>query len=322
MKWGYKDPSYGDMIRVGLGEIYHVGIYVSDDEIIQFGLAPSMRALLRDSEIEVLSSDIDTFLAGGFLEVAEFDKKEKKKHRSPKEVVAYARSKIGTRGYNILYNNCEHFATACITGVATCSQGADVRALFRNMPVVDVYLAVLPEKDPEEPLETPLRQQELQEISNPRVVREKYYAWKLLGYGLQRSFGLKIQDLAFQKGENGQYITERAKFSISHAGKALAVVISRSAVGVDIEPANAPYTPEMAERILATGETVGDFVKLWTAKEALFKQAGEKTFEPRMWNTTQGGFVTYEKTVGDGAYILSIATQNPEKIRFYENISL
>ena len=76
MKWVMKEPSYGDMIRVELGGIYHVGIYVSDDEVIQFGLAPSQRVTLRDSEVEVLSSDIDRFLVGGFLEVCEFDKKE------------------------------------------------------------------------------------------------------------------------------------------------------------------------------------------------------------------------------------------------------
>ena len=69
MKWLLKDPSPGDMIRVALGGIYHVGVYVSDDEVIQFGLAPTRRSGLRDEDIEVLSSDIDTFLAGGFLEV-------------------------------------------------------------------------------------------------------------------------------------------------------------------------------------------------------------------------------------------------------------
>ena len=67
MKWIMKEPKRGDMIRVASGSIYHFGIYVSDDEVIQFGLAPSQRAVLRDSEVEVLSSDIYTFLAGGFL---------------------------------------------------------------------------------------------------------------------------------------------------------------------------------------------------------------------------------------------------------------
>ena len=78
MKWLIKDPSFGDMIRVEVCGLYHVGIYVSDDEVIQFGLPPVSRQHLRDDEVEVLSSHIDDFLAGGFLEVCEFDKKEKK----------------------------------------------------------------------------------------------------------------------------------------------------------------------------------------------------------------------------------------------------
>ena len=120
MKWVMKEPTRGDMIRVASGSIYHFGIYVSDDEVIQFGLAPSQRVLLRDSEVEVLSSDIYGFLAGGFLEVCEFDRKERKKNRKPDQVVAYARSKIGTRGYNIIYNNCEHFVNECIFGEHRC----------------------------------------------------------------------------------------------------------------------------------------------------------------------------------------------------------
>ena len=55
------------------------------------------------------------------------DRKEKKKQRKPKEVVAYARSKIGMRGYNILYNNCEHFANECVFGKAKSSTVDDVR---------------------------------------------------------------------------------------------------------------------------------------------------------------------------------------------------
>ena len=145
MKWIMKEPKRGDMIRVASGSTYHFGIYVSDDEVIQFGLAPSQRAVLRDSEVEVLSSDIYTFLAGGFLEVCEFDRKERKKNRKPDEVIAYARSKIGMRGYNIIYNNCEHFANECISGERICHQADDVRAMFRNMPIVDVYTAALPD---------------------------------------------------------------------------------------------------------------------------------------------------------------------------------
>ena len=83
MKWILGEPQSGDMIRVKAGTIHHYGVYVSDGEVIQFGLAPNARPELKDSDIEVLSTDIDTFLNGQFLEVAEFDRKEKKTHPTP-----------------------------------------------------------------------------------------------------------------------------------------------------------------------------------------------------------------------------------------------
>lgn len=333
MKWTIKDPARGDMIRVELGGIYHFGIYVSDDEVIQFGLAPSRRNLLHDSEVEVLSSDIDAFLAGGFLEVCEFDRKERKKNRSSDEVVAFARSKLGMRGYNIIYNNCEHFATECVTGTAVCRQTESVREMFRNMPIVDIYLAELPERDGEEPLSCALRRQEIDEISNPRVRREKYYVWKLLEYGLQRSLGIRIGELNFVRDEGGRYSCDRVEFSLAHSKGALAVAVSRKTVGVDIEPLDTECTQAMAERVMTQGEYATyvslseedqrrAFLECWTAKEALFKASHQLRFDPAAQDTGAGGFSSFEKTIGGKPYVLAVATVTPEKIRFFENITL
>ena len=41
---------------------------------------------------------------------------------SPEETVARARSKLGEHGYNLLLNNCEHFALWCKTGIAQSAQ--------------------------------------------------------------------------------------------------------------------------------------------------------------------------------------------------------
>ena len=132
MKWLTCEPSYGSMIRVQAGSIHHYGVYVSPDEVIQFGLAPNARPGLKDSDIEVLSTDIDTFLAGQFLEVAEFDRKEKKTHPTPEEAVARARSRLGEKGYHILYNNCEHFVNECAFGKSNSRFLDDVREKLRQ----------------------------------------------------------------------------------------------------------------------------------------------------------------------------------------------
>ena len=333
MKWTYKEPVLGDMIRVAFGSLYHVGIYASDEEVIQFGLAPNARPLLRDSEVEVLSSDIDTFLNGGFLEVAEFDRKERKKHRKPKEVVSYARSKIGTRGYHILYNNCEHFANECLSGEHICRQAEDVRALFRSMPIVDVYLAPLPDREIEEALPTALRNEEIALVTNETVRREKYYIWRLLGYALLRSFGLKIEELSFEKNENGAWHTEKAYFSLSHAKGALAVAVSRAPIGVDIEALSAEYRDGMPKRMMTESEYRDfsslseeekrlSFLTLWTKKEAIFKARGEAVFRPQLIECERASTLTRSVTVGGEQYVLSLATKTPEKLRVFDNIPL
>lgn len=332
MKWVMKEPKRGDMIRVGLGSIYHFGIFVSEDEVIQFGLAPSQRALLRDSEVEVLSSDIDAFLAGGFLEVCEFDRKERKKHRKPEEVVACARKRLGERGYHILYNNCEHFANECLSGEHICHQADDVREMFRRLPVVDVYTATIPERDEMPPLSCALRQTEIDGVSNADVRRQKYYVWRLLEYALERSFGLKSADLSFQK-EGNRYVCDKAFFSLSHSGSTLAVAVSRDVVGVDVEQIAARETERLAQRVftpaelaqyesLSAEEQSRCFFRVWTAKEALFKAAHKDSFIPTEYDTLLGGVKSFEQIIGGESYFLSVATKTPERVRLYENIKL
>ncbi len=40
MNWEFRYCSPGDIIRVKLGSVYHYGIFVNDDEVIQFGYPP------------------------------------------------------------------------------------------------------------------------------------------------------------------------------------------------------------------------------------------------------------------------------------------
>ena len=119
MKWTFNEAKPGAMVRVCLGEVYHYGIYVSDDEIIQFGPPPTT-IIRKDEDIEVCVTNIEDFLLGKFLEVAEYDRKEKKKARSNEEVIEIARGRIGEKGYSILYNNCEHFVNECVFGEHRC----------------------------------------------------------------------------------------------------------------------------------------------------------------------------------------------------------
>lgn len=287
MNWTCKQPKAGDMIRVKLGSIYHYGVFVSWDEIIQFGLAPSARPMLKDSQIEVCTSNIDAFLCGGALEVALFDG-ERRSKRCPKEIVDYARQSLGRRGYHILYNNCEHFAFECVTGEPYCSQTADVRALFRSLPVVDVYVAGIPEQVNMRSLSCAEWEQEIGSEADHGLKIQKYCAWKLLEYALERSLGLHASELAFTKTENGKWMTEKCAFSLSHCRGAVAVAVSRAAVGVDI----ACLPPLSKDRFAEKIDTLP-----------------EKSY---MQNVT----------LADKTYVLSVVTDTPEIIRSYIGIDL
>ncbi len=114
MKWWPKECAFGDMIRIKINSIYHYGIFVSENEVIQFGLPPVNIRSLTSQDAEVLSTDINTFSAGNIVEVGDMDRKEKKKARIPEKIVETARSRIGEKGYDLLQNNCEHFSYECV----------------------------------------------------------------------------------------------------------------------------------------------------------------------------------------------------------------
>jgi hypothetical protein len=108
------------VLRIGY---QHHGIYIGRKRVIHFSgesktIAPS--ATIREDSLE-------DFIYGGpmgdeerkqqFAEIIEYES------RLPaQEIVKRARSKIGSADYNLFGNNCEHFATWCVTGDAHSTQ--------------------------------------------------------------------------------------------------------------------------------------------------------------------------------------------------------
>jgi hypothetical protein len=129
-KWEMKEPYIGAHIRVQIQSIYHHGIYIGNDEVIQFGLLNDM--LKPKEEVRVLVSSIEEFLQGGFLEVRVFDRKERKIKNDDLKIVEIAKSKLGEDGYDIVHNNCEHFANFCIFNKKESKQIDDIRSEIRK----------------------------------------------------------------------------------------------------------------------------------------------------------------------------------------------
>lgn len=128
--WVNKKPIYGDQIRVNRGLYFHHGIYVSDEEVIQY-------ASPKGSEISpktalIISTSLKDFLKDGKVEVRTYNDDELKKVRSKDEIVKFARSELG-KGlgeYNIIENNCEHFSNYCAFGEKKSNQVEDIMNLI------------------------------------------------------------------------------------------------------------------------------------------------------------------------------------------------
>ena len=130
MRWTEKDPAFGDLIRTKVQFYYHYGIFVSEEEVIQFGLPDDPMRPAED--VRVLTGDIKSFLQAGELEVAEPEGAERKTIRTPEQIVEAARSRLGQGGYHILNNNCEHFVNECAFGTPSSDFVESIREKIRK----------------------------------------------------------------------------------------------------------------------------------------------------------------------------------------------
>jgi hypothetical protein len=105
--------SQGDHIYVNRAPIDHHGIDCGDGTVIHFSKKNGEGRICRDS--------IHSFARGSSIYV-----KPRKHHYSPEEIVQRAKSKLGETGYNLGFNNCEHFASWCHSGRHHSKQVANV----------------------------------------------------------------------------------------------------------------------------------------------------------------------------------------------------
>lgn len=113
--WVRKKPSKGNHIRVDRGLYTHHGVYISNDEIIHF-TGSEEDSVLDWSKPEVIKTDLSYFLKDGEVEVKEYTDDEIQDLYPVEHIVAYARACLGDKGYNLAFNNCEHFANVCTLG--------------------------------------------------------------------------------------------------------------------------------------------------------------------------------------------------------------
>ena len=129
-QWSLKKPKPADHIKTPrAGGVYtHHGIYISDEEVIHFASEDSDNLLGIGNEI--ISTNLSVFLKGGKLFVREYSEEEKSELWDDNTIITYARSCIGDNGYNLVFNNCEHFCNECTFGEHRSKQVDDVLNSF------------------------------------------------------------------------------------------------------------------------------------------------------------------------------------------------
>jgi len=133
---------HGDVIGTSRIIYDHYGVYTKDGQVIHYTMAE------EGWKLEIRKTGIDAFLHGSttfFILDFDYEKPLKSapvKYRdvlrkmkvfSPEETVKRAESRIGEKEYNLISNNCEHFAIWCKTGI---SESHQVETFLKFVPKI------------------------------------------------------------------------------------------------------------------------------------------------------------------------------------------
>jgi hypothetical protein len=103
----------GDHLIVTRSGYKHHGIYCGDGQVIHFAETSdsTLRNLVNMGDFQIKMTPLTEFQRSGKISVINH-----KKSLDPDEVINRAKSKLSEKDYNLLFNNCEHFAYWAKTG--------------------------------------------------------------------------------------------------------------------------------------------------------------------------------------------------------------
>lgn len=196
-----------------------------------------------------------------------------------------------------------------------------------------VYTAAIPTDVGVEAVFPSSRSEEIFACGSDKTKKEKYCAWKLLEYALFHAFGKRIEEIAFAKSAQGKWTCDFCHFSLSHSETAVAVALSDSPIGIDIEQIKPVKNREKVAKKILTEAELEDYQRLtvnpkaanaflleiWTKKESVFKRGGIASFIP---NRICSGETTQTKKVflADKEYFLSVTGKEGLTMDLRENV--
>ncbi len=116
----------GDHLSVQYGFYTHHGIDLGDGNVIHYGRGLSD---IKNAKVEIVT--LETFANG-----KEFSTVKSPSAFSAQEVVERAKSRLGEASYDVLDNNCEHFANWCRSDNAISPQAGTTKTILRQSAAV------------------------------------------------------------------------------------------------------------------------------------------------------------------------------------------
>lgn len=184
---------------------------------------------------------------------------------------------------------------------------------------VYVFVRKLPFDVKNDEIYPPERQAEITSVTDVKLKTQKYYVWKLLEYALKRCCGADVKSAALEK-QNGKWTCNKCNFSMSHCNDVVAVALSQSAVGVDVEKTDVNRFSDALARKICTKkelaalpdepvERASALAAMWTVKESFFKSGKDAVFAPSRIETSEIFHVTKQLRDGDAQYVLSVVSR-------------
>jgi hypothetical protein len=99
-----------DNYFAGFNTYQHYGVYIGNENVIHFAPYEGQEISMENGIIH--ETTLKDFLNGRALQI----EMNAEKRFSEDEIVRRAHSRINEKGYDLLTNNCEHFARWCVTG--------------------------------------------------------------------------------------------------------------------------------------------------------------------------------------------------------------
>ncbi|KAK3583608.1 hypothetical protein CHS0354_039430 [Potamilus streckersoni] len=127
----------GDMVEIPRGRYSHWAVYVGRGKVIHLAGDPNAPSKTNANALHIFSisgvqfdkawvREDDLIDVAGNSKAQKNNNKDKKATPSnPKTIVERARSKLGQIGYNVLWRNCEYFASWCRYGDGWSQQVLD-----------------------------------------------------------------------------------------------------------------------------------------------------------------------------------------------------